>query len=203
MTTTQRRAPEGTDTPARAALVSAVQHLLASHGVESLTSRAISEAAGTNLALITYYFGSKDSLIAEAMIATAQDLLDPVVAALGGPDPLTGLFHAVQELQRIVIANRRQLAPYIQCLATASVHEIVGAKYRTLHRDICHLLARIIAEQRAAGTLPPWIDPEAMAQLIVAVVNGVAAAAAIDPANTEPPAIGTQLVSLLLAVRSP
>lgn len=184
-------------------MVSAVQHLLASHGVESLTSRAISEAAGTNLALITYYFGSKDNLIAEAMIATAQDLLDPVLAALEDPDPLKGLLHAVQELQRIVIANRTQLTPYLQCLATATVHETVGAKYRTLHRDICKLLARIIAEQRTTGTLPPWIDPEAMAQLIVAVVNGVAAAAAIDPANTDPPAIGTQLVSLLLAVRSP
>lgn len=110
---------------------------------------------------------------------------------------------AVQELQRIVIANRTQLAPYLQCLATASVHETVGARYRTLHHDICQLLAGIIAEQAAAGTLPPWIDPEAMAQLIVAVVNGVAAAAAIDPANTDPPAIGTHLVSLLLAVRSP
>jgi AcrR family transcriptional regulator len=203
MTSAQRRSRERSVAPAQAELIAAVQRLLASAGVESLTSRAISEAAGTNLALITYYFGSKDNLVAEAMIATAQSLLDPVLTALGDPDPVAGLIRAAQELQRIVVAHRAELVPYVQCLATAAVNETVRDRYRTLYGDVCELLARIIAEQRASGALPAWVDPVPMAQLIGGLVNGVAAAAAIDPDNTNAPAIATQFVSLLLAVRAP
>lgn len=52
---------------------------------------------------------------------------------------------------------------------------------------------------RNAGTLPGWVDPQAMAGLILSLVNGVVIGAQIDPDGPDHRAIAAQFLSLLLA----
>ena len=98
MTLSQRRASHGTVSNARVQLVEAAAKLVATGGVESATSRAITDAAGQNLGSITYYFGSKDSLISESIAMTARALMGPVVAELTDQvaSPAQRLLKAVQ-----------------------------------------------------------------------------------------------------------
>jgi hypothetical protein len=53
--------------------------------------------------------------------------------------------------------------------------------------------------QRSQGLVPAWVQPCAMAALIIALVNGVVAGAVVDPEQTDPQAIGQQFVALLVA----
>ena len=57
-------------------------------GLAGATSREITAAAGANLAAITYHFGSKDELLAEALFGELERRVAPALAAFGDdPDP--------------------------------------------------------------------------------------------------------------------
>lgn len=43
-------------------ILDATLHLIKSEGIDSVTIRKIASEAGTNVALINYYFGSKENL---------------------------------------------------------------------------------------------------------------------------------------------
>ncbi len=189
----------------RTDLVEATQGLLASEGPDALTSRAIADSAGANLASITYYFGSKEHLVAEAMISLARTLIEPVVDHLArrDVDAVENLLGATQLLYRILDEHRSQLPGYVHSLAAATASDEVRSDIQTLHRSLVTVLAESIADQQQAGLLPDWISAEPMSQLIVAVVNGIVIAATVDPDRTDEVAIGTQFAQLLLAARTP
>lgn len=179
--------------------------LLRAAGPQAATSRAIADAAGENLGAITYYFGSKEQLVAESMVAVARTLIEPVVAELADrdADPVQKLVGSIQLLYGILDANRHQLPGYLHSLAAAATNKTVRHGIQALHRSLASVLAEAIGDQRSRGLLPGWIDPEPMAQLIVATVNGVIVAAATDPERTDEVAAGAQFAQLLLAARTP
>lgn len=72
-------------------LLAAAERLLAERGVEGVSLRAVMTAAGTNVASVHYYFGSKDALL-DAVVRSRLDTVsfgrDALVAALdGATDP--------------------------------------------------------------------------------------------------------------------
>lgn len=186
---------------ARARLLDATSSLLADGGLPAATSRAIAAAAGENLGAITYYYGSKQNLVTAAYTRSARRLIAPVVAQLGSGngDPADRLLAAVAELQATLDENRAALAGYVQCLAGAAHHPSTRAEINDLHADLAAVLESEMRRQRSDRSIPGWVDPAAMAQLIVALVDGVAVRAAIDPAGTDHVAIAGQFVRLLLA----
>jgi AcrR family transcriptional regulator len=202
MTTGQRRSAGRGDGRARLRLVAAAGELLADGGLAAATSRAIAARAGENLGSITYYFGSKDALVSEALIGQARSLLRPVLDELAGDrPPADKLLAAVGLLTSVVAERRDQLASYVECLAQSQHDPGLAAGVRSLSRDLRRHLAAEMTRLRAGGQIPAWVDPEAMAGLIVALATGVVAEAVVDPDGTDPAAIGGQFAALLLAAR--
>jgi AcrR family transcriptional regulator len=203
MTVIQRRASQDSDAPTRGKLIEATQRLLSSGGADALTSRAIAAAADVNLASITYYFGSKEELVTESMIATARDLLAPVVATLSSDgEPTTKMLESMVVMNRILNEHRDDLAAYVHAIAASPTNVSIAAALQALHRDMAQLVAEQIYVQRSAGQLPPWVSPPAMAQLILAVVHGTLVASVVDPVHTDETEIGTQFAQLLLQART-
>lgn len=203
MSEMQRRSSEDSDARTRGKLIEATQQLLATAGAHALTSRAIASAADANLASITYYFGSKEQLVTESMIATARDLLAPVVLTLNSDgEPTVKMLESVVLLNRILDEHRDDLSAYLHVLAASPTNPSIAAALRALHRDMARVLAEEIDVQRAAGQLPSWISPTVMAQLILAVVHGTLVASVVDPGNVDEAAIGAQFAQLLLGARS-
>jgi AcrR family transcriptional regulator len=205
MSDTQRRAAEdGGRRGAHDRLVAAAGALIAEGGVAAATSRAITDRAGENLGSITYYFGSKNALVSEALVLQARRLLQPVLDDLAGDgDHGARLAAAVARLTAIATERRDELGAYVQCLAQCAHDDDLAAEVRDLWADVRGQLAAQIADQKAARELPDWVDPEAAAALIVALATGVAAGTAVDPEGTDPAAIGLQFAHLLLAARAP
>jgi len=203
MNQVQRRSSKGSDARTRGKLIEATQQLLATGGAHTLTARAIASAADANLASITYYFGSKEQLVTASMIATARNLLAPVVTTLRSDgEPIAKMLETVVLLNRILDEHRDDLAAYLHALAASPTNPSIAAAVQALHRDMTQLLAEQIDVQRAAGQLPSWVSPTAMAQLIVAVVHGTLVASVVDPGHTDEAAIGAQFAQLLLGART-
>ena len=201
MKTDQRRASAEATTAVAENLVEATSRIIQQKGPAAATSRAIAEAAGENLGSITYYFGSKEALVGEALARAARDLMGPVLEVLTGDRPhVEKLLASVQMLDSILAKNRHNLAGYTQFLAASTHNDPVGDEIRTLHRELRALLAAEMEAQQASGLIPQWVRPEAMTDLIVSLVNGVVVGAAVSPTETDPAAIGQQFAALLVAV---
>jgi AcrR family transcriptional regulator len=71
--------PPGT----RDRLMRATREAIRDVGMPATTAREIVGRASANLASIPYHFGTKDPLVAEALIAEAHDLVSPGADAAG------------------------------------------------------------------------------------------------------------------------
>ena len=196
----QRRASGPSDAAARLALLAAGRSCVRDHGLAKATSRLIAGTADVNLGAITYYFGSKDDLLAEALFGELSARIEPVMATLEGNDPAPGrLLRAVQEL----ITEFERSAPDVPVYLNALVHSTepgpLADRARTLLSDLHDRLAAVIAQLKADGVIAGWVDPPVMASLLVATGNGIALQTQLDPEGPSAAQLAAQLSGLLLA----
>jgi AcrR family transcriptional regulator len=189
----------------RTRLIEATLEVLGSRGVARTTSREIAAAAEVNLQAITYHFGSKDDLVAQALVHAVRTWIEPAHTALTGvaADPLGRLFDTVQALQDALDGARELLPAYIEALATASRNETVRTQITGLLAELRDALAANIRELRDTGYIAPWVEPEPMASLIVAAGDGFVLHSTLDPASYSPEPTLRQVTQLLLAARNP
>ena len=180
----------------------ATRTCIATKGLAATTSRDITAEAGANLAAITYHFGSKERLVGEALLEALRSWLAPTLAVLqGGGDPSARALAAVQLLVETFEAHRDQAPAFLQALVEAPRMPPLHAGVTGLFAELRGLLAAQIGEMQGRGELGPWVDPEAMSALLVAVANGLALQVTVDPDGPALEAMAGQLASLLLAAR--
>jgi AcrR family transcriptional regulator len=92
--------PKSLDSVARRKLIDAAEKLFSESGFDGVSTRAIAEAAGVNVALIGYYFGGKGKLFAEAFRRSAVPINDERLAMLAKVKRRRGR----PQLQDIVLA---------------------------------------------------------------------------------------------------
>lgn len=200
----QRRAKPGADDAlARGQLIAATTELLSNAGAEKLTSRSIAEAADVNLGAITYYFGSKQNLLDEAMLGLARSLLEPVLAELeSDSEPIPKMLRSMQLLNEVLAENDAVVGAYLQTVTDAATGGRLRSPLMELMANVEDVLAVEMAAQRDAAGLPDWVDPRAMAQLIMALVHGTLLSSCLSADRADPARIASQFAQLLLAVRT-
>ncbi|MGH8023590.1 MAG: TetR/AcrR family transcriptional regulator, partial [Limisphaerales bacterium] len=89
-----KKAEEHSSLETRQRIIEAAESLFARRGIEGVSIRDITRAAGVNLAAINYHFGTKSALAAEVfkhcidpLNARRLELLDAVEARAGGGTP--------------------------------------------------------------------------------------------------------------------
>lgn len=201
-TTSGQRRAASDDHDARAALIDATVRIIAGQGLGAATSRRITEAAELNLAAITYHFGSKGALVQEALSAELERLVDPALALLETDgDPGANLLAAVQQLLGSFAAERDRAPAYLTALVE-SARSDDGGMARSVMRRLRERLAIVVRGQVDAQVVPAWVDPDAMAALIVAAANGIVLQSAVDPDGPTVEQTAAQLALLFLTARS-
>lgn len=110
--TTDGRREAGERTRER--LIDATRDLLAERGEADVSLRAITEAAGANVAAVSYHFGSKDALVRAAIEQAIERLADEQVDGLRALDDPT--------LREIAEAWTR---PVVRAVAASPCHDHV------------------------------------------------------------------------------
>ncbi len=82
---TQRR-PGRPDTGAADRILDAAYEVLKRESCTGLTTAKVAAASGQNKALIPYYFGSKQGLLAAVARRVSEELTDEVLGGIGEPD---------------------------------------------------------------------------------------------------------------------
>jgi AcrR family transcriptional regulator len=186
----------------RQRLLDATRACIGAKGLAATTSRDISAEAGANLAAITYHFGSKDALVAEALLEALRSWLDPALEVLGGGgDPSARTLVAIQTLTSTFAEHRADAPTFLQALVEAPRNEPVRTGVVQLWADLRRLLGRHITDMQERGELASWVDPDAMASLLLAVANGLVLQVTVDPEGPSLDTMAAQLGGLLLAAR--
>jgi AcrR family transcriptional regulator len=171
-------------------------------GMAGATSRAITTAAGAHLGAIPYYFGSKDELLAEALLGVIRRQLEPVLSILAGDqgDARGRMLAAVAALLSGFAAVRQDAPVYLEALVNAARFPALAAGLAELLAQLRRFLAEQVAQVKADEHLPDWIDPRATADLLIAVAHGIVLTAVVDPDGVDPAPVAAQFASLLLGV---
>jgi AcrR family transcriptional regulator len=188
----------------RERLVVAAWECVRKHGTAGATSRAVTTAAGANLGAITYYFGSKDALVAEAVGGAIEALLAPALHALQDEtrDPVGRLLGAVTQLQLAYEQSDEDAPAYLEVLIQSRRHPELQQRVSRILTEIRAILSKQMAELKTRGFLPDWVQPEPMAGLLLAVAQGVVLQTAIDAAGPNHTSMADQFAQLLLASRA-
>lgn len=86
------------ETAARTALLDAAQELMLEEGYAAVSSRRLAAKAGTNSALVYYYFGNMDDLFIALFRRGAERSFERQAAALSSRQPLWGLWELTHDL---------------------------------------------------------------------------------------------------------
>jgi hypothetical protein len=117
-------------------------------------------------------------------------------------DPAERLLAAVEHLRSAFEGAREMLPVYLEALVAAPRHDTLRRGVESLLGEVRTFLSAQLREQQAADYLPSWVDPDAMATLLVSTADGIALHAALEPDAVDPGALSAQAVQLLLAARN-
>ena len=196
----QRRSRGSGSSDTRDDLLRAARRSVREHGLVGATSRQITTEAGANLAAITYHFGSKDELIAEALFGEIDRRVRPVLETLASEgDPTELMLQAVQELLAEFERSKRDTLVYLEALLMATRDARYRRRALAVYRGMGQALASMIEGMVAEGVIPPWVEPGPMASLILSMANGIALQTRLDPTGPDQTAMAGQFAGLLLA----
>jgi AcrR family transcriptional regulator len=130
-----RRSPVD-DSATRTALLDAAAAVMLEEGYAALTSRRLAQRAGVNNGLVSYYFGTMDSLFIELFRRGAERSLARLRQALRSPQPLWALWELTHDfssnaltMEFIALANHRkaikaEIAKYSRKFRTLQVEAL-------------------------------------------------------------------------------
>ncbi len=197
----RRQSAPGSTNATRDNLLEAARACVRRHGLAGATSREITALAGANLAAITYYFGSKDDLIAEALFGELERRVQPALALLDTPGaPASQLLAVVQALSEEFERSRQDTVVYFEALLLAVRDQRYRRSALELYQSLRRRLGDSITDLQRQGVVPAWVTPEATAGLILAIANGIALQSELDPGGPDHRAISAEFAQLLLAV---
>ncbi|OZG75186.1 TetR family transcriptional regulator [Hahella sp. CCB-MM4] len=137
-------------------LINAASELLKSKSYRSITIREVAEKAGTQSAMVSYYFGNKEGLFMAMFEAHADRELVQLQKALTSSNPLLAF---IQTLLKIFSES-----PHISRLLVDEVLTRNGEMQRRfidiLPRRMAKLLPSILSAQQDLGLLRKDLDPK-------------------------------------------
>ncbi len=171
----------------KTALLEAAKQLVRERGYAGTSVRDLAAAAGTNLAAVSYHFGSRESLLNQAVLESFLEWTDSVGAVadrMASTDPDAGPLEIMAAQARPTVDEFPERLPLfviglealLQAQRSPELHSQLAAHYAEQRR-----LA--IEHIRAAthGEPPPQRVFEIFASFLLAISDGLMLQALLDP----------------------
>ncbi|RZK73910.1 MAG: TetR family transcriptional regulator [Rhodococcus sp. (in: high G+C Gram-positive bacteria)] len=171
----------------RLALADAVLALIAREGISAVTTRAVAEESGWSTGVLNHYFGSRHELLLAALRRAGDIQGDRYRTILDeeGTGPIEKLRNITASI--LPLDERRLAMTRVFLFFYAE-----GAAEETARGEIAAFLARwrgvvresVVAAQRE-GTVSADLDADAVTVALVALTDGLALQAILDPVVME------------------
>jgi len=160
-------------------LLRAAKDIIATEGFGALTLNSVSAASGENKAMISYYFGNKAGLVAAVLDSVIHDEYMASQDRMKDVDPKRRTRRLVEEMRRMDAAVE-EFRVFFELLPHVLRDEALRQRIAVLYTWYWRVKLEWLGVTDPARGLE---DPEllGLAQLLSAVIDGLAIQAAIDP----------------------
>ncbi len=167
----------------RAELADAALDIAAEQGIKAVTTRAVAERSGWSTGVLNHYFRSHRDLLLGALrrAAEVQGRMFKELRLDERVDPLSRLRLLVETIlpldDRRIAMTRIFLVFYAEAAADPAAREEIVDYLHNWRR----VVERVIVEAQATGQIDPSLDTALLATAIVALSDGLAMPAMLDP----------------------
>ncbi|MCX6372385.1 MAG: TetR/AcrR family transcriptional regulator [Actinobacteria bacterium] len=160
-------------------LLVAAKSIIANDGFDALTLNSVSAASGENKAMISYYFGNKAGLVAAVLDSVIHDEYIASHDRMKDVDPEWRTQRLVEEMRRMDTAIE-EFRVFFELLPHVLRDETLRPRIASLYRWYWSVKLEWLGIGSPSRGLE---DPEllGLAQILSAVIDGLAVQAAIDP----------------------
>jgi len=160
-------------------LLIAAKRIIAAQGLDALTLNSVSAASGENKAMIAYYFGNKAGLVAAVLDSVIHDEYVASQDRMKEADPDLRRRQVSDEIRRMAAATD-EFRVFFEMLPHVLRDEDLRRRIALLYRWYWGMKLEWLG---AADPTAALDDPDllGLAQLLSAVIDGLAVQAAIDP----------------------
>jgi AcrR family transcriptional regulator len=160
-------------------LLVAAKEIVADEGFEALTLKAVSERAGENKAMVSYYFDNKAGLVAAVLDSVIHDEYLASLDRMKDVTPEERIPRLVEEMRRMA-ASADDFTVFFELLPHVLRDDVLRRRMVMLVRWYWKMKLEWLGIRDGAGGLA---DPDLLgiAQLLSAVIDGLAIQAAVDP----------------------
>jgi AcrR family transcriptional regulator len=165
-------------------IVDAMRASVARRGVAGSTFDHVAREAGVSRGLLHYYFGTKERLLAEVVRRDSElrmQILDERLAGARSADDFIALL--VYTLEEIVREDPASIAVLFELFTLSRRNDEVAAELVEMLRRTRDHVAGLLAAKQAEGVLHLRAAPEAIADILFALSDGVSMRMLTDPGH--------------------
>ncbi|BBY26965.1 TetR/AcrR family transcriptional regulator [Mycolicibacterium sediminis] len=165
----------------REEILRAAIRVIDSVGLDNTTTRAIALESGYSNGVLSHYFQDKDDILQSILVKTHREFMARVEDSMRGKDEFGRLWAML--LQNLPLDRERRVETLMEM--TFWPRAVSNPASREFQRDAANdLLKRIralIADVRAAGRLDSDLTDADVAELLIAVIDGLSVHAELFP----------------------
>jgi AcrR family transcriptional regulator len=166
-------------------VLDAAMALIARSGSRAVTLAEVGEAAGYSRGIVYHHFGSRERLL-EAVVDEAQRFDVPAYQG----DGLDYLVRIIEAYLRNVVRRTPSARAFLQLWGEAiAADPVLAPLFARRDADFRQLLANVVRQGVADGSIRPDANPAAAAVLIVALVRGTGLQLIAQPPVRNVPAL--------------
>jgi AcrR family transcriptional regulator len=183
-------------------IVDAMRNSVARRGAAGSTFDHVAREAGVSRGLLHYYFGTKERLLVEVVRREGElrmAALDQRLAGAATADDFIDLL--VVSLEDNLRDDAEFMTLVFELFTLSRRHDEIAAELAELMRAIRRRVADRLAAKQAEGVLHLRAEPEAVAEVLVSLADGVSLRMLSEPGRdySETIAAGVTCVRALLA----
>src|SRR3954454_425628 len=183
-------------------IVDAMRSSVAARGVAGSTFDHVARDAGVSRGLLHYYFGSKERLLAEVVKRDTElrlGVLDEQLASASSAEDFIGMLR--RTLEAMLRDDTEFLTLSFEVFTLSRRNPEIAAEYTELVRRTREQVAAVLAAKQDEGVLTLHGEPEAIAEIIFGLGDGLALRLLGEPERDHRATVdaGTRAVAALIA----
>lgn len=156
-------------------IVEAMRHSVARRGVAGSTFDHVSREAGVSRGLLHYYFGTKEQLLVEAARRDCELRIEELERRVAGAQTADDFIDLLAQNLQETISEDPDLVTLVFELFTLSRRNAdIAAEYAGLVKHTRERVAGLLACAQEDGVLRLHADPEAVAEILFSIGDGLA-----------------------------
>jgi AcrR family transcriptional regulator len=156
-------------------IVDAMRASVALRGVAGSTFDHVARDAGVSRGLLHYYFGSKERLLAEVVRRDTELRMVALDEQLAGASSAADFIALLRDtLEEMVREDTEFLALSYEVFTLSRRNEEIAAEFTELVRRTREQVAAVLRAKQQAGVLELHAEPEAIAEVLFGLGDGLA-----------------------------